>query len=114
MPRILYISPMVPSTDVAGTAQFLERALGFTTKFYGDYAICERDGLSLHLLPAGTDVGEQSIYIEVDDVDAMWPAMQPHVTAIRHKPPHDRDYHMREIHTDLPHTRAMLFVGQCI
>jgi len=114
MAKLLFLSPMVPSTDVPATAEFLEQALGFRSQFIGTYAICTRDGLTIHLQPMGEGVGEMSIYLEVDDIDGLWDELQPYAEGIRHKPPHDREYQMREVHIDLPHTNALLFIGQSI
>ena len=103
---------MVPSTNVAKTAEFLQDALGFSVRILdSEYAICTRDGLSLHLLPAGDDVGQMEFYLEVDDVDSMWLQIEPFVKNLRHKPPFDRPYMMREVHIDLPHTKALMFIG---
>ncbi len=115
MYKALLISPMIPSTDVHATAKFLEEGLGFTTKILdSDYAICERDGLSLHLKPAEENVGQMEFYFEVDSVDSVWDVLQNKVEGIRHKEPFDRPYGMREIHLDLPHTKALMFIGQCL
>lgn len=114
MSRLLFMSPMVPSTDVSATAQFLHDALGFEVKRYGTYAICERDGLTLHLQPAGEGIGEQSIYLEVDELESVWQTLAPHLDGIRHRPPHDREYGMREVHFDLPDTQTLVFLGQCL
>lgn len=115
MYRALHLSPMVPSRDSAATVKFLEDALGFNSQhFGGGYAICERDGLTVHLQPMGEGAGQQSIYLEVDDVNALWTRLEPFLEGIRHKPPHDREYGMREIHFDLPHTDVLVFVGQII
>jgi hypothetical protein len=112
MYKALFLSPMVPSTDVFATTEFLRQALGFHIRMIDSYAICEKDGLTIHLQPAGTGVGEMAIYLEVDDIEQVWSQLQPHVEGIRHKEPFDREYGMREIHVDLPFTQALLFIGQ--
>lgn len=115
MSRILFISPMVPTTDLSASAGFLVGALGFKEVFNEDgYGICERDGLTIHFLPAGSDVGQMETYIEVDDVDDVWEGMKDKVGDIKHKEPFDRPYGMREIHVELPATKCLLFIGQSI
>lgn len=110
--QIAAISPMVPTTDSAASVAFLENALGFTTKDFGDgYAICSRDGFQVHFLPAGADVGQMEFYVEVSDTDAVWTSMEPHVGGLKCKPPFDQPYGMREIHVELPATKCLMFLG---
>ena len=115
MYKALFLSPMVPTYDVCKTTDFLHDALGFDIRnLDSGYAICQRDQMTLHLLPAGKDIGEMELYLEVDDVDAVWEVLKSHVEGIRHKPPSDREYGMREIHVDIPATKALMFIGQSI
>ena len=112
MAKALFLSPMVPSTNVVKTAEFLQDALGFSVRILdSEYAICTRDGLSLHLLPAGKDLGQLEFYLEVDDLDSMWQQMEPFVNELKHKPPFDQPYLMREVHVELPFTKALMFIG---
>lgn len=115
MARALYLSPMVPSTDLDATVAFLETGLGFRLVFSSDtYRICEKDGLTLHLQRAGDAVGESAVYLEVDDLDAAWEQLRPHLDGLRHRAPFEQPYRMREFHVDLPHTPCLLFVGQSL
>lgn len=115
MYRALFLSPMVPSTDVHATAAFFVECLGFTSRILdSDYAICEKDNHSIHLLPAGEKIGQMEFYLEVDNVDLVWEGMKEKVGELKHKPPFDRPYGMREIHIEIPHTKCLLFIGQCI
>jgi len=115
MAKALFLSPMVPSTNVAKTAEFLSAAMGFSTRILdSEYAICTRDGLSLHLLPAGPDIGQMEFYLEVDDLETFWRQLQPFVQDIRHKPPFDQPYMMREVHVELTHTNALMLIGMDI
>lgn len=106
---------MVPSTDLDATVTFLEAALGFKLVFTSEtYRICERDGLTLHLQRAGETVGESAVYLEVDDLDAVWERCRLHLAGIRFREPFIQSYGMREFHVDLPHTPCLLFVGQSV
>lgn len=113
MYRAHYLSPIVPSFDLNGTASFLVEHLGFTiTREDLAYRILDKDGLTVHLLPAAPDIGDMSFYLEVDDLDAVWHHLQHHLTGIRFRAPFEQPYGMREIHLILPHTKTLLLIGQ--
>lgn len=115
MPKLLFLSPMVPCTDLDGAAAFLEAALGFRVVFVTEtYRVCERDGLTLHLQQAGEGTGPVAVYLEVDDLEAVWQAARPHLAGLRHREPFEQPYRMREFHVDLPHTQCLLFVGESL
>lgn len=115
MPKALYLSPIIPSFDVDQSLAFFTDLLGFTVTFQGGgYGICEKDGLSIHFKPAVPDIGEVEVYLEVDDVDALWAGMKDKIGDLRHKAPFDQPYKMREAHIDVPATRCLLYLGQCI
>ena len=105
---------MVPSRDLLKTANFLVRALGFELSFESaSYLVLTRGGYNLHLCQAGEQIGQMSIYLEVDDLDATWQTFTTADTdAVRVREPFQQDYGMREFHTDLPHTETLLFVGE--
>lgn len=112
MAKALFLSPMVPSTNVVKTAEFLQDALGFSVRILdSEYAICTLDGLTLHLMPATENFGQMEFYLEVDDVDSLWQQMEPFVQELRHKDPFNQPYLMREVHVELPHTKAMMMIG---
>lgn len=115
MARALYLSPMVPSYDVDATARFFVDCLGFQTVYNSPiYRILEKDGLTVHLLPAGDDIGQMEFYLEVDNVDACWADMKDKVQGLRFREPFDREYAMREAHVEVPETKTLLFIGQSI
>lgn len=115
MSRALFLSPMVPTFKPAETLAFFKDLLGFSSVMESDaYWVLIKDGLTVHLLPAGPDVGQMEIYLEVDDIDALWAQMNDRVADIRHREPFDRDYGMREAHIDIPGTNCLLFIGQSI
>lgn len=113
--KALFLSPMVPSYDLKETGRFIKDTLGFKPHMETDsYAIYERDHLTLHLLPAGANIGQMELYLEVDDVDKLWKEIEHNVLHLNHRKPFDREYGMREIHMELPFTKTLLFIGQCI
>lgn len=113
VPSFTSVSPMIPSFAIRKTSTFLIEALGFSpTMDDAAYTILEKDGVILHLLPAGSDIGQMEFYLVVDNVDELWTSLRTHVGGLRFKEPFDRDYGMREIHLELPHTNTLMFVGQ--
>lgn len=115
MYKALFLSPMIPSFDVQKTAAFFSDCLGFTVRILeSQYAICTKDHLTLHLLPAGKDIGQVEFYLEVDNVDALWEAIKNKIGHLTTRGPFDREYGMREIHIGVPETNALLFIGQSL
>lgn len=114
MYKALYISPMIPSYNMKETAAFFIDLLGFNKMMYTDgYIVLEKDNLTIHILNAGTDIGEMEFYLSVDNVDAVWEGMKDKIST-KAMPPFDREYGMREIHIIIPHTKTLLFIGQVI
>ncbi|MFM9839899.1 MAG: hypothetical protein ACKVOQ_16655 [Cyclobacteriaceae bacterium] len=115
MYKALHLSPMIPSYNLEGTATFFKNLFDFKQEMdTPTYAILNKDGLSIHLLRAGVDIGQMEFYLEVDDVDVVWNSIKNKLEGIKVKEPFDRDYGMREIHIGVPHTNALLFVGSMI
>jgi hypothetical protein len=48
----------------------------------------------------------------VDNVDALWSTIKDKVGGLKYKVPFNQEYGMREIHICIPHTNALLFIGQ--
>ncbi|HZY35838.1 MAG TPA: hypothetical protein VFE53_04275 [Mucilaginibacter sp.] len=115
MYKALYLSPMIPSYNMRETAAFFIDLLGFGKVMYTDgYIILQKDNLSIHILNAGTDIGEMEFYLEVDEIDPLWENMKERLPGIKVREPFDREYGMREVHIIIPHTKTLLFIGQAI
>jgi hypothetical protein len=115
MYKALHLSPMIPSFYIKETSAFFTDVLGFTAFMNGEgYAILYKDILSIHILPAGTDIGEMEFYLEVDDVDGLWNEIKHKLTNLKIREPFDREYGMREMHIIVPQTKTLLFVGSGI
>jgi hypothetical protein len=115
MYKAIHLSPMIPSYNIEGTAIFFKDILGFTQEMdTPTYAILSKDGLTIHLLNAGTDIGQMEFYLEVDNVDAVWSFIKNKLEGIKVREPFDREYGMREMHIAVPHTNTLLFVGSVI
>lgn len=115
MYKALHLSPMIPSYNLQETALFFTDIMEFS--FYmneAEYAILVKNDLMIHILPAGTYIGEMEFYLEVDDVDAVWDEIKDKVGGIKVREPFDREYGMREMHIIIPQTRTLLFVGSAI
>ncbi len=115
MYKALYLSPMIPSFSITETAEFFRGVLNFSaTMETGGYAILQKDGLTIHILSAGNDIGQMEFYLEVDNVDKLWAHISDKVKELKFRAPFDREYGMREIHIEIPQTRTLLFIGQVI
>ena len=113
MYRTLFISPMLPSYNLQETGSFFREVLGFAAFMdTPQYAIYQKDNLTIHLLPAGKDIGQMEFYMEVDDVDGLWASVKDKVQGLKVREPFDREYGMRELHIEVPQTNTLLFIGQ--
>jgi hypothetical protein len=115
MYRALFVSPMIPSFHIEETAAFFINILGFSPVMESEgYAIYQKDNLTIHLLPAGVDIGQMEFYMEVDAIDAFWASIEDRLQGLAVRPPFNREYGMREIHIQVPQTNTLLFIGQVI
>ena len=113
--KALFISPMIPSLNIKVTGKFFTDILGFSTVMDAmEYAIFMKDNLSVHVLRAGSDIGQMEFYMEVADIDLLWNSIKEKITALKHKEPFNRDYRMREIHIEIPQTKTLLIIGQAL
>lgn len=113
MYKATYISPMVPSYNMRETTDFFLDILGFTALMdTSEYAICQKDNLTVHILPAGGDIGQMEFYMEVDDLDGLWDSIKEKLKGLNVKEPFNQNYGMREFHIGVPQTNTLLFVGQ--
>lgn len=104
---------MIPSFNMTETARFFREVLDFAAMMdTPQYAIYQKDNLTVHILPAGKDIGQMEVYLEVDDVDGLWATIKDKVQGLKVREPFNRDYGMREIHIEIPQTNALLFIGQ--
>ncbi len=113
MYKALYLSPMIPSFNMEETGRFFKDVLGFSALMdTKEYAIYAKDNLTVHLLPAGEDIGQMEFYLEVDDLDSLWTGIKEKVKDLKVREPFDREYGMREVHIAVPQTNTLLFIGQ--
>ncbi|MGD9802770.1 MAG: bleomycin resistance protein [Hyphomicrobiaceae bacterium] len=121
--RMMQITPFVPCTSLEPQVAFYRDVLGFTVGFQdGNYAFLRRDGVAVRLLEVDCDVNlrspdrEQSFYIDVDDVDALYAELAPQLAALpagRVRAPFDQPYGQRELHV-IDEDCSLIFFGQRI
>ena len=58
MYKAIYLSPMIPSYNVEETRRFFVDLFGFSVLMDGNYSIVKKDEHLIHILRAGTDIGE--------------------------------------------------------
>jgi hypothetical protein len=115
MYKALYLSPMVPSYNIRETLNFFVALFNFkVARDEGSYVIIYKDNHLIHILEAGTYIGEMEFYLEVDAIDSLWETVKDKMGGTKVRPPFDREYGMREFHVIIPHTKTLMFVGQAI
>ncbi len=73
MYKAIHISPMIPSFDIRETVYFFQDVLDFKISINENtYAILNKNKLTIHILPAGSDIGEMEFYLEVDEIEKVW------------------------------------------
>lgn len=110
-----YLSPMIPSYNLQKTANFFITVLEFEVELNSEaYMVLRKGTCMVHLLKAGENIGQMECYLEIEGVEALWKKMEKASDGLRLKPIHNREYGMREIHIELPFTKALLFIGEYI
>ncbi len=115
MYKAKYLSPMIPSFNIEKTASFFKILFDFKVrKEENTYVILVKNNLTIHILKAGTDIGEMEFYFEVNDVEIVWNKIKDKLEGIKVKGPINQNYGMREIHINIPETKTLMYVGQVI
>jgi len=115
MYKAKYVSPMIPSFNIDETVSFFINLLDFKVRRDDKtYVILYKDNSTVHILRAGSDIGEMEFYFEVDDIEKVWDNMKGKLDAIKFKAPFDQEYGMREVHIIIPETKTLMFIGQAI
>jgi len=106
------IIPHIPSRNIETTVNFLFEIFGFTAQSQMEF-YCEltsRDN-TLGILKSEDEPNQQSIYLQVSDVDNLWTKIGTQLRKVNAKPPFNQDYGMREIHVIIPETNTRLLIG---
>jgi len=116
--QVKRISPMLAAADMEETLEFYTAVLGFTVTLKSpEYSIVDRDGATIHFMKAADESvmnavrGHTEIYIEVDDIQAMYEHAKTCRVPGRLTELQVRDYGMTEFHIDDPN-ECLVFVGQ--
>jgi len=109
---------MLAVADMAETLDFYTTVLGFRIALdTADYSIVERDGATIHFMKAADESvmqavrGHTEIYIEVDDITALWQQVQPFREKYKITELSDWPYGMTEFHIADPND-CLIFAGQ--
>ncbi len=104
---------MVPSYSVSDTRDFFKELLRFDVMMDSpDYCVVGLNGFELHIQKAGENIGEMSFYMSVDDIDEVWDLIKEKKGSLTMREPFEQPYGMKEIHVGVPHTEALMFIGQ--
>ena len=108
MPRLTQITPFLLCNDLQAEIAFFTQRLGFVLGFESrdpGYAFLRRDGAAIRLLESDADLSDerrqQMVYIDVDDVDALWNQGAPNLSDLpegRVRAPFNQFYNQREFH----------------
>lgn len=115
MYKAIFLSPMIPSYDIPATVKFFQDILSFYPIMLTDnYAIIQKEAVTVHILPAGETVGQMECYLEVNGLDEWWNDHSDKLAGIPVKGPLIQDYGMKEVHIAIPSTEALLFIGEYV
>ncbi|HEX4141590.1 MAG TPA: VOC family protein [Candidatus Methylacidiphilales bacterium] len=117
-PKVKRISPMLAVANMDETVAFYCDVLGFSAvKKFPEYAIVDRDGATIHFMLAADESvlkavrGHTEIYLEVENITALWTHVQKFKGQYRIRDLFDQPYGMTEFHVADPN-ECLVFVGQ--
>lgn len=107
--RIVSVAPMLNVADSIAEIAFFRDVLGFTD-LLGEpgYAVMHRDGNEVHIAENHDEAvlshvkGHMQIYVQTDDIDAMWERAKPFSETYRTRELFEREYGMTEFHMETP------------
>lgn len=112
MPRLLYAHPTLRAHSVLALTEWYRDRLGFEIRFlYQDpptHAVIRRDEIRLGIAPRDSNFGPVSLYVFVDDVDALYAeslALGNHPN----RPPEISDYGTKEFVLSDPDGNRLCF-----
>ncbi|GIT91719.1 hypothetical protein JANAI62_21760 [Jannaschia pagri] len=119
-PTMTRITPIIPVVDPVAAGAWFERCLGFEASPAGTGMHLSRDAVNIRLVLKADDMDmsdprrQQSVYINVSDVDAHFAACKDALEAsgTQVRPPFDRGYGAREFH--VIYESLLIFFGQPI
>ena len=115
MAELKLITPFVMTHDLDVSLSFFMKTLEFECGFRMDnYAFIHHKGHGIRLLEVepSCDIGEQMIYLDVDDVDALYATLKSRLNKLasdRVRAPFDQPYLQREFHVKDPDNCLLMF-----
>ena len=116
--RIVSVAPMLNVADSIAEIAFFRDVLGFTNLMNDPgYAVMHRDGNEIHIAENHDEEvlshvkGRMQIYVQTDDIDALWQRAQPFSETYRMRALFEREYGMTEFHIHTP-GGILVFVGE--
>lgn len=107
--RILSVAPMLNVADNIAEVTFFRDVLGFTDLMgEGGYSVMHRDGTEIHIAENHDEEvlshvnGRMQIYVQTDDIDALWEHAQAFSETYRTRTLFEREYGMTEFHMQTP------------
>src|SRR5580658_4928869 len=88
MPELRRIAPELPVSDLRTSLEYYEAKLGFRTVMKmpdGDYAVVERDNVTIHLFRTGEGNAPGSIHIFTDGLDDLQNELEERGADIRQR-----------------------------
>ena len=109
------VTPHIPSKNMKESISFMVEAFGFESLNYSEfYSELHSGNQILGIIQTQGEPNEQSIYLRVKDVDALWLKIKSKLEKAKPKAPFNQEYNMREIHVVIPGTNTLLFIGSPI
>ena len=109
---------MLNVADIIAEVTFFRDVLGFTDLMgEGGYSVMHRDGTEIHIAENHDEEvlshvnGRMQIYVQTDDIDALWQRAQPFLETYRMRALFEREYGMTEFHIHTP-GGILVFVGE--
>ncbi|MEM9577690.1 MAG: VOC family protein [Pseudomonadota bacterium] len=115
MAELTQITPFIMTHDLKASLAFFTEVLGFTCGFkMENYAFVRRKGGALRVIEVekSCEIGEQMVYLDCDDVDALYATLKPQLDTLgesRVRAPFDQPYQQREFHVKDPDNCLLLF-----
>ena len=107
--RIISVAPMLNVADIIAEVTFFRDVLGFTDLMgEGGYSVMHRDGTEIHIAENHDEEvlshvkGRMQIYVQTDDIDALWSHAQAFSETYRTRTLFEREYGMTEFHMQTP------------
>ncbi len=101
MENLERIIPHIPSKNMEKTIEFMSDVFGFKasshTEFYSELSSGNK---VLGILASHGEPNQQSIYLQIADIDTLWASVEPKLKNVKTKPPFNQEYGMRELHVN--------------